>query len=219
MIEKVTWKIPIILLLICVYSFSVNAQKSHTEPRSGKISCPEKRWAVFHPFIAKKTYTLTSEVLNITDSIKNTSMLDGDINGGQVDAFKHACWMALLSQQIKWRKALKLGKAHEKGNFKSFKKSKRKGIQTTHDERSSEMDLWNNKQGIEIGFALKGKDLIIIQQAIIDSIQSGKMKIIRKNSSGQFQDCDGNIILYDELFGKWENDKCLVPSNSLPELK
>ena len=213
MIEKDTWKIPIILLLICVYSFSVNAQKSHTEPRSGKISCPEKRWAVFHPFIAKKTYALTSEVLYVTDSIKNTSVLDGDINGGQVDAFKHAYWMALLTQHIKWRKALKLGKAHEKGNYKYFKKSRRKGTETSYDKCSSDMDLWNNQMGLEIGMELKGKDLIIIQQAITDSIQTGKMKIIKKNPSGQFQDCNGNIISFDKLMGKWENDKCLVPSN------
>ncbi len=81
------------------------------------------------------------------------------------------------------------------------------------------MDLWNNQKGLEIGMALKGADLIIIQQAIIDSIQSGKMRIIKKNSSGQYLDCEGNIIPPDSLSGRWENDKCLVPSNSLPDKK
>ena len=203
----------IILFIFCVCSNSGNAQKKNTKARSHKVTCPEKRWAVFHPFIAKKSYSLTIETLQIADSINNIITLDRDINGGKVDAFKHAYWMALLSQHIKWRKALKLGKAHEKGNYKSFKKSSRKGIKTLHDKRSSEMDLWNNQKGIEIGKELKGNNLMIIQQAIIDSIQSGKMKIIKKNSQGQFLDCEGNVIPLENLIKKWENEKCLVPSN------
>ena len=134
----------IILLLICGFSLCSLGQKNTKKTQRPKISCPEKRWAVFHPFIAKKSYNLTKETLQVTDSVKNSKILDGDINGGQVDAFKHAYWMALLSQNIKYKKALKLGKAHEKGNYKSFKKSLRKGFQTSQDQRSSEMDLWNN---------------------------------------------------------------------------
>jgi hypothetical protein len=211
MIEKVTWKTLTILLFYCLFSFSTNAQNRQT----GKISCPEKRWALFHPFIARQSYSLTKDALQVADSIKNTGTLDGDINGGQEDAFKHAYWMALLSQHIKYRKALKLGKVHEKGNYKSFKKSKRKGIQASHDKVSSIMDLWNNQKGLEIGLELKDQDLIIIQLAIIDSIQSGVMKIIYKNVSGQFLDCEGNIIPADSLIGKWENEKCLVPSDRI----
>lgn len=213
--EKVTLRRLIILLYICAYSLSLNAQKNHKNTSTSKISCPEKRWAIFHPFIAKKSYSLTKEALHITDSIKNTNCLDGDISGGQVDAFKHAYWMALLAQHIKYRKALKLGKAHEKGNHKSFKKNIKKGIQTSHDQKSSEMDLWNNEKGIEIGQEFKGNNLIIIQETIIDSILSGKMKIIRKNSSGQYLDCEGNVIPKDHLVGKWENEKCLVNSNQI----
>ena len=146
-----------LIILLMIYGFSLDsfAQKNKNNQRT-TVSYPEKRWAVFHPFIAKKSYILTKEALYVADSIKNSSTLDGDIAGGQVDAFKHAYWMALLSQHIKGRKALKLGKAHEKGNYKSFKKSIRKGFPTSNDKRSSEMDLWNNQKGIQIGLDLTG---------------------------------------------------------------
>jgi len=213
MIEKVTWRTLFILLVICANSFLADAQEKNPVPDISKTSCPEKRWALFHPFIAKKSYRLTKDALHIADSIKNSGTLDGDTHGGQVDAFKHAYWMAILSQHIKYKKANKLGKAHEKGNYKSFIRNKRKSFQTSHDKVSSEMDLWNNQKGLEIGLILKGHELIIIQQAIIDSIQAGKMKIISKNASGQFLDCEGNIIPKENLIGIWENEKCLIPSN------
>ncbi len=179
----------------------------------GKISCPEKWWVIFHPFIAKKTYQITRYVRSVADSVKKTNILDGDINGGQVDAFKHSYWMATLSQNIKWKKALKLGKAHEKGNYKSHKKGIRKGIKETHDKISSEMDMWNNHRGIKIGGKYEESSRIVIKQIVIDSIQAGVMRIIKKNSSGKYLDCEGNIIPPDSLNGKWENNKCLVPSD------
>ena len=77
--------------------------------------------------------------------------------------------------------------------------------------------MWNNHRGIEIGRALKKTDRIIIQQMVIDSIHAGKMKIIKKNSSGHYLDCSGSLIPADSLSGKWKNRKCLVPSNSFPE--
>jgi hypothetical protein len=217
--EKVTLRFISLFFCILVLTSTVSAQNNKSKSNFGKISCPEKRWVIFHPFIAKKTYNLTRYTQSVADSIKNTNILDGDINGGQVDAFKHAYWMATLSQNIKWKKALKLGKAHEKGNYKSHKKGARKGLKETHDKISSDMDMWNNHRGIEIGRALKESDRIIIQQMVIDSIHAGKMKIIKKNSSGHYLDCSGNLIPADSLSGKWENVKCLVPSNSLPDNK
>lgn len=212
MLKKVSLISLVIFYLAFILSMSINAQ-SDTKPKTGKISCPEKRWAVFHPFIARKASRITSEALVTADSVKKSSTLDGDINGGKVDAFKHSYWMASLSQQIQWRKAFKLGKAHEKGNYKLYKKRKKKGLNTSHDKVSQDMDLWNNQQGLEIGLDLKGKNLIVIQQTLIDSIQSGKMKIIKKNSQGQYLDCSGIVIPKENLINKWENNKCLVPSN------
>ena len=53
------------------------------------------------------------------------------------------------------------------------------------------------------------------KQMVIDSIQTGVMRIIWKNSAKEFRDCEGNIVPTEDHFGKWENDKCLVPSSKI----
>ncbi len=178
-----------------------------------KAGRPEKWWAVCHPFIAKKAVRLTLETSQVLDSLKAAGTLGNDLNGGQLDAFKHSYWMALLSQNIKWKKAWKLGKAHEKSNYLSFKKALKKGENNCHDKAASDMDLWNNNKGIEIGKLNKFVDRLMLQQIILDSIQSGAMRIILKNEKGQFLNCHNNEILADSLVGKWENEKCLVTSD------
>src|SRR5258705_12173330 len=79
-----------------------------------KLSCAEKHWVFFHPFIAKKAFRLTQQARAASKEMLRSPLLDGDFNGGQVDAFRHAYWMALLTQHMCWRKARWLGKAHEK---------------------------------------------------------------------------------------------------------
>lgn len=201
-----------LLLFFTVISLSLKSQQTSAFKKFSKLSRPEKCWAFQHPFILKKTWNITQEVLKITDSIAGVITLDGDKNGGQVDAFRHAYWMASLAQHIGWRRALKLGRAHEKANYIDFKKHKLED--GTHpDKAGSNMDLYNNKVGAVIGKENKnifGKDLQII---IIDAIKAGKMKIVKKDSIGNFLDEKGNIIPADSLQGKWENAKCLVDSN------
>ena len=82
-----------------------------------KLSCPEKRWVIFHPFVAKKALKVSLEAREITAEIKQQKLLVGTGNGDQIDAFRHTYWMARLAQEIHWRKANRLGKAHEKGNY------------------------------------------------------------------------------------------------------
>ncbi|MCF8297409.1 MAG: hypothetical protein K9J13_07710 [Saprospiraceae bacterium] len=202
----------IIVLLFVLFPLFTFAQESNSE-KFKALSRPEKFWVVFHPFVAKKAAFYSNKVRIVNDSIKLTNTLDGIENGGQVDAFRHAYWMALLSCHIHWRKALKLGKAHEKGNFIDYKKRKKEDG-SLPDFASSEMDLWNNKAGIEIGRKYK-EDIseTQLQQIIIHAILKGEMRIIKTNSDGKFLDEDGNIIPESELIGRWENNKCLVPSN------
>jgi len=195
-----------------------NKGKAQQVTEVKKVSRPEKCWAIFHPFKVKIAKRKTREALLITDSINNTLTLDGDISGGQLDAFKHSVWMALLSQQMHWRKARKLGKAHEKGNYITYKKGKRKGRKELPDKVSSDMDYFNNRRGIEIGIINKDAEQGQIIQIILDSIQSGKMRIIKKNSTGEFLDQSDNIIPLDSLEGKWENNKELVPSDYKNEI-
>jgi hypothetical protein len=191
---------------------SLQAQSTSVFKKFSQLSCPEKCWVLHHLFVAKKTLAITQKVLLVTDSITKTNILDGDKNGGQVDAFRHAYWMASLAQSIGWRKALKLGRAHEKANFIDFKKHHLED--GTHpDKASGDMDLYNNKIGIEIAKANKhvvGKKL---QSLIIAAIQAGRMKIIKKDNLGNFLDEKNIIIPTDSLKGKWNNGKCLINSD------
>jgi hypothetical protein len=180
-----------------------------------KISCPEKWWAVGHFMIVGKAFRITQECQHITDSLSATERLGKDLQGGQLDAFKHAYWMASLTQKIKWRKAYRLGKAHEKGNYINFRKGAKQGIKSLPDHRSSEMDLWNNNAGIIIGKENRQLNRDQLQELIIDAILRGEMRVLNKDKEGNFLDCENQPIPRERLIGKWENPKCLVPSNAV----
>ncbi|WP_339659565.1 hypothetical protein [uncultured Polaribacter sp.] len=166
---------------------------------------------MLHPFKAKKALAISMEAKKVSDSIKNTNLLDGDGSGGQVDAFRHAYWMARLHQEIGKSAARSLGKAHEKENYLTFKKRKLEdGV--VPDEISSEMDLYNNEQGLQLiskGSEVSNKGLMY---RIINAIQNGEMKIIKKNEQGNFLTCDDQLISSESLQGKWKNNKCLISS-------
>ena len=167
---------------------------------------------LFHPFKATKALEISKEVNRISDSIKKTNLLDGDASGGQVDAFRHAYWMARLKQEIGESAARSLGKAHEKENYLTFKKNQLEdGV--VPDEISSEMDLWNNEEGLKLVSKNNTlpKDGLIFR--IINAIQSGNMKIIKKDKKGFFLTCEGKVISANSLKGKWKNNKCLIASN------
>ena len=177
-----------------------------------KLSGPKKTWVLFHPFKAKKSLLIAKEAQKVTDSIAKTNLLDGDKNGGQVDAFRHAYWMARLRQEIGKNAARSLGKAHEKENYLTFKKRKLEDG-TVPDKISSIMDLYNNEEGLKLitrRSKISKKGLIY---RIVNAIHLGKMKIIRKDNRGNFLTCDGKLINTQSLKGKWENNKCLVASN------
>ncbi len=177
-----------------------------------KLSSPKKWWVIFHPFKAKKALQISNEAKKVADSIRKTNLLDKDHAGGQVDAFRHAYWMARLRQELGKSAARSLGKAHEKENYLMYKKRKlEEGI--VPDEISSEMDLFNN----EIGLSLTVKNCKTPKNGLIykvvNTITQGKMKVIKKNKKGQFLTCDGEIIKPKSLHGKWKNNKCLVSSD------
>lgn len=167
---------------------------------------------IFHPFIAKKALRIGEEARTISKNIANDRELDGDENGGQIDAFRHAYWMARLSQEMRWKKAYRLGKAHEKGNYKDYKKH-RNEEGTLPDSASGEMDLRNNKIGIEIGQNNKNSDTEYLINTVKKDILNGKLWVIYKDNQGHFLNCNGDIIEPDAMKGKWINTKCIVPSN------
>ena len=197
-----------IMLLLVVFSNVLVGQNS-SFGQFKKLSCPEKRWVLFHPFVAKKGLQLSLEARTTTAELKQQNLLKGVGNGDQLDAFRHTYWMARLAQEIHWRKAKRLGKAHEKGNYRQFKKGKLED-DVLPDKISSEMDFFNNQVGIDLGKSMKGKEL---KNEVIQIVQEGKCKIIKTDANGNFLDEQNNIIPAEELKGKWENRKVLVNSD------
>jgi hypothetical protein len=179
-----------------------------------KISRPEFFWVITHPFIAKKTLKISKEVLTATLTIKKERSLDTLISGGNLDAFKHTYWMARLASEIGKKKALKLGKAHEKGNYLQFKKHKKEDGQLP-DSISTVMDLWNNNLGVEIYLNKKNKDKEILKASVFEAVKSGKAKVLKTNSKYEFLDCDSNVINLELYKGKWNVPKCLINSGRL----
>ncbi|MHB0756377.1 DUF6973 domain-containing protein [Polaribacter sp. M15] len=179
-----------------------------------RLSGPAKKWVLLHPLKAKKALKISLEAKRISDSIQKTNVLDGDGSGGQVDAFRHAFWMARLHQELGKSAARTLGKAHEKENYITFKKKKLEdGV--LPDEISSKMDLWNNEQGLKLikkGSKISKNGLIF---RVINAVKSGKLKIIKKDKKGNFLTCNGAKISLQKLLGKWKNNKCLVASNEI----
>ncbi len=177
-----------------------------------KLYYPEKIWIITHPFLIFKTMRISETVQKIAKEMEKDNDLDKDGNGGALDAFRHAFWMASLSQKIRKRAVRKLGIAHEKGNKIDFEKRKLEDG-TIPDKISSEMDLKNNEIGIEIGYKNKNKtkeELIIL---IKDAVFYGKLWKIKKNKNGSFLDKNNKIINKNELKGKWENNKVLIKTN------
>lgn len=199
-----------ILFLFIFTSTSLFSQSSWEKFR--KLSFPKKMWVLSHPFKAKKALLISKEATKVADSIKKSPLLDGDPSGGEVDAFRHAFWMARLRQKIGENAARSLGRAHEKENYQTFKKRKLEdGV--VPDQISSCMDLFNNDIGLT--FTKKGsvtpKQGLIYQ--IINAIHQGRLKVIKKDKQGKFLTCKGDVISDESLLGKWENKKCLVFSN------
>jgi hypothetical protein len=205
-------RIFLVALFIC--SIPHFAFPQNTLSRFFKLSCPEKTWVLTHPFIAHGAYKITTEALEMIKEKIHDTLFDGDLNGGQLDAFRHAYWMARISQKYGWRRAYNLGKAHEKGNYKDYKKH-RLEEGTLPDESSGQMDFLNNDVGIQLGKENPLATSNELSQQIEELILAGKLFIIKKNKSGQFVNCQGEIISNDEIKGKWNNPKCIVSSNML----
>jgi hypothetical protein len=202
----------VFILSFLLLPFFTEAQPVSAFAKFKQLSRPEKWWTIMHPFVAKKALKITQNILKVTDSIAYIKTLDGDRNGGQVDAFRHSYWMASLAQRIGWRRALKLGRAHERSNYIDYKKH-RLEEGAVPDKASGDMDLFNNDVGIRFGRKYKDATELEMKIMIVDAVVVGVMKIIKKDSLGNFFDEKNNVIPADSLKEKWNNGKCLVKSN------
>lgn len=200
------------VLFITLLAFSVSTFSQSKLSKLKEVSAPKIWWVVWHPFKTKRALKISIETKKVSDSIKSSNLLDGDHAGGQVDAFRHAYWMARLKQEIGENAARSLGEAHEKENYLYYKKRKLEdGV--LPDEPSKKMDLHNNEVGLTL--TLKGEKIPRkgLVYRIINAIHEGKMRIIKKDKEGNFLSCDGKRIDKKTLKGKWKNNKCLVKSN------
>jgi len=197
------------LLLIPYWAASQN----HTVKSFFQLSTAEKGWTIVHPFIALKAWKITQRVRFVTDSLGKIGIPDRDLSGGKLDAFRHTFWMATLSENIGVRKSLSLGRAHEKGNYRDFKRG-RYEEGNMPDKAASDMDLYNNKIGTGIGVALKGTSEKAVVDSIIWAINQGTMRIILKDTTGRSYDSLFRPVPPDELKGRWVTPRILVPSNT-----
>lgn len=201
------------VLFTIFFCFSIQFYAQSNWNRFWEQSGPMKMWILLHPFKATKAHEISMEANRVSDSIARTPLLDKDVSGGQVDAFRHAYWMARLNQEIGKCAARSLGRAHERDNYKTFKKKQFEN-NIYPDKASGEMDLSNNKSGLS--FTKKGvfRSKNGLMYKIANAVLRGDLKIIKKDSSGNYLTCDNRIIPSEELLHTWKNSKCIVPSNS-----
>jgi hypothetical protein len=176
------------------------------------IAREELRWAFFHPFAAVKIKFITKKCARSVDLQEIRSQLDSFSNGGKLDAFRHIYYMAAYAQKIRPRKIEKLGVAHEKSNYRQFKKGKLEDGELP-DSLSSVMDLQNNKTGIKIGRENKNLVLRDLIPFVVTRIKNGDALILKRNSMGKFVSCDGKIVELPKTGKKWVLPKCLIASN------
>jgi hypothetical protein len=177
-----------------------------------KLSGPEKWWVIGHPFVANKARKITLEARMKAAEMKLDTVLDGDDDGGQVDAFRHSYWMARLAQSFCWKKAVKLGRAHEKANYRSFKRRQLED-KSVPDSIASVMDLYNNEIGAGIGCNNPDCGSDSLKILIRTAIKNGRMLKVSKNKLGEQLDCENKVIDLSLYKNKWYVPKCLINSD------
>jgi len=196
------YKYKLVPLLLC-YSTIVNCQKPFKE---------EVLWGMCHPIAAIKVKKMYSKSYAIYNQPATKIALDNFNNGGKLDAFRHVFFMAVFSQKIKAKKIKKLGIAHEKGNYRQFKKHQNEEGEQP-DSLSNVMDLKNNELGLIIGAENKKLPLDELKLKVIKEINAGKATIIKRNSNGHYVDCNNQLIDQKLYVNKWYVPKCLVLSD------
>lgn len=177
------------------------------------LSKPEQRWVLRHPIAAFRTHKLATSARTEAVSHNSDPDLDGDLNGGMVDAFKHTLWMALTAQKIGYSKAVSLGIAHEEGNRAEFDANPERNGGLIQDQMASDMDLFNNQVGARIGADNPNVSYDVLVFLVKDAVVKGQCRKLRKDSSGNYLDSTGTVIILSDYNGVWLIPKQLIPSN------
>ncbi len=198
-----------LLLVVCADAGDVQNRASS---KFRKLPKPEKWWVLRHPFIAKEAHEISVKAQNIADDMVSSSELDGDKNGGQVDAFRHTLWMAMLSREFGKGPALSLGRAHEHANYAYFLQHRLEDG-AVPDREMCEMDLRNNAVGVALGRKYRhGPDSLLIE-LVKETILSGECWVIKKDPVGHYLDSNNSVIDLSTIARQWETPKFLVRSN------
>lgn len=173
-----------------------------------KKEAPALRWwALTHPFVVGKAYEIAKYALYVTDSI--APHLDNDHVGGKADAFRHTYWMALTAQAIGRRRALSLGKAHEKADYQNFQRGKLEDGEI-QDAAASKMDLKNNNVGIAMGCLYPNADRRVMRDHVLKAIETEQLYYIWKDKRGHSLDSAGQVIREEDWRGVWDNGRVVV---------
>jgi len=199
----------LLYLFVLLASVSVSAQTKTFH----KLSKYEKCWALVHPFAAIKVRKHQAEMYTVYKEVKQQKLLDTFENGGKLDAFRHTFAMAYFSKYVRVTKLRKLGKAHEKANHWQFLHHLPDEDGELSDSLSSIMDLKNNDIALSLAEEVKKLSTEEIKQKVINLIQTGGVFIMKRNTQGQYADCNNQIIPAEKL-KVWNTPKCLVSSKS-----
>lgn len=198
-----------VLFLVLLSTQLASAQ--HLLKQYRALAKPEKRWVKRHVFVARKAFRISKQAEAHYRRALQDSLVTGPENGGLPDAFRHALWMAMLTQHIGKTKALRLGMAHEEANYEYFRQHRLEYGQLP-DSVSRVMDLFNNEVGADLGVRMRKAGSDELQLHVLQLLRSGKLYILKTDSNGQWLSCDHQPVDYAKWQGRWNIPKCLVPS-------
>ena len=107
---------------------------------------------------------------------------------GQQDAFRHALWNALNARDIGAKNAEPFATLHENGSNPANDPNS-----SSYDPVAIEMDLFNNQVGRNIGESNPDATDDEIATKVLEALNSGELKIIAMDASGNYLDKDGNV--------------------------
>ena len=118
--------------------------------------------------LAKKDYIAAYQVNQAKQTteeyIDKTYGKENDIDGTQVNAYRHAMWNAIMTDMIGEKKAKKFADAHEQF--------------PNNPIEHMEMDLHNNELGRRIAIEYAGQGYDVFSQKIQEAINNGEAKVI-----------------------------------------
>jgi len=179
--------------------------------RYKQLEAAEKKWVRQHVFVARKAFRISQQAEVLYRKALQDSLITVPENGGPADAYRHALWMAMLTQHVGKKKAIRLGLAHEEANYEYFLQHRPEYGQLP-DSVSRVMDLLNNEAGAELGVRMHKADTTELLQGVLQLLHNGKLYIMKTDSNGQWLTCEDELIDYAAWQGRWCIPKCLAPS-------